>query len=97
MYLAELVRAALVPTPAPGYRDALWFIYQINPLNALLTAYRKILLSPFGTFEFRPGIPVADAPLNYEHLGIAALISVALAIVGYWFFNKRKWLFAEML
>ena len=97
MYLAEFVRAPLMNSGlAPRYRDALWFIYQVNPLNAALTAYRKILLSPIGTVKVG-GSAVTDAPLNYGHLGIAALISIAFAIVGYWYFNKRKWAFAEML
>ncbi|MDO8587890.1 MAG: ABC transporter permease [Armatimonadota bacterium] len=98
MYVSELAHNALMHShrlPA-AFKEPLWVLYQINPLNALLMGYRKILLSPFPEFTLR-GAKLSDMPMNWGYLGIAALISILLAIVGYRFFNKRKWGFAEML
>jgi lipopolysaccharide transport system permease protein len=92
MYVSELVYSAL----PVAHKGLWWALYQINPLNALLIAYRKTLLNPFPDFQLR-GSQLSDMPLNYGYLGIAALISIVLAIAGYSFFNKRKWLFAERL
>jgi len=92
MYVSELVYSAL----PSAHKGLLWTLYQVNPLNALLIAYRKILLNPFSDFQLK-GASLTDMPLNYGYLGIAALISILLAIAGYHFFNKRKWMFAEML
>jgi ABC-type polysaccharide/polyol phosphate export permease len=92
MYVSELVYSAL----PSAHRELLWTLYQINPLNAVLIAYRKVLLNPFSNFQLK-GANLTDMPINYGYLGIAALISILLAILGYRFFNKRKWMFAEML
>jgi lipopolysaccharide transport system permease protein len=92
MYVSELVYTAL---PAQN-RHLLWILYQLNPLNALLIGYRKILLNPFVDFQLK-GANLTDMPLSYGYLGIAALTSLLLCVGGYHFFNKRKWLFAEML
>ncbi|MDO8682156.1 MAG: ABC transporter permease [Armatimonadota bacterium] len=92
MYVSELAYSAM---PGP-HKGILWILYQINPLNALLMAYRKILLNPISDFPLN-GQQISDMPLNYGYLGVAALISVALAVFGYRFFNKRKSMFAEML
>lgn len=98
MYVSELVHSALLHSGRvpEAYKGVLWFLYQANPLNALLIAYRKILLSPFPSFELR-GVNLVDMPFNYWYLVAAAAISVLFAIAGYRFFNKRKWMFAEMI
>ena len=87
MYLSEQVYRAL---PA-AHRETLFTIYQLNPLNMLAIAYRKVLLHPYGN------VGIVDQPLNWLFLGIAAAVSVLLAAVGYRFFNRRKWIFAEMV
>jgi ABC-type polysaccharide/polyol phosphate export permease len=92
MYVSELAYSAL----PPAHKGLLWTLYQINPLNAALIAYRKILLNPFAPFPLKEHV-LHNMPLNWGYLGIAALISILLAITGYRFFNKRKWMFAEML
>jgi len=69
--------------------------YFFNPLCYLITAYRKILMPPFNS-EVRD-VLVRDIPLNYEYLGIAALISFLIMVAGYAFFNSKKWYFAERM
>jgi len=98
MYVSELVYSVLMKTtliPA-AYKGPLWFLYSVNPLNALFIAYRKLLLNPIPSFVLRDRA-VSNMPLDWGALGIAAALSVMLAIAGYRFFNKRKWVFAEML
>jgi len=87
MYLSEHVYRIL----PINNREMLFTIYQLNPLNALAIAYRKVLLHPFS------GAGIVDIPLSWPLLGVAAGISILLAFFGYRFFNKRKWIFAEML
>jgi len=65
--------------------------YFWNPLSYLITAYRKILLPPFAA----PGIKTM--PLDYRYLLLAMVTSIVVFLVGYAFYNKRKWLFAERL
>ncbi len=87
MYLSEHVYRVL----PIEYRELLYAIYQLNPLNTLAIAYRKLLLHPYS------GAGITDIPLNWIFLGIAAAISLLFALIGYMFFNKRKWIFAEMV
>lgn len=87
MYLSEFVYRAL---PA-AHRETLYAIYQLNPLNLLAIAYRKVLLHPYS------GAGITDIPLNWLYVAIAAAVSLLLALAGYTFFNRRKWIFAEMV
>lgn len=65
------------------------FLYYVNPLAFLLTAYRKILLPPFNTPK------IHDIPMNYTYLALAGVLSLVIFFAGYAFFNSRKWYFAE--
>lgn len=67
----------------------------MNPLCYLITAYRKIMLPPLNVPMM--GVSIHDIPLNYGYLGIAALSSFIIFIIGYAYFNSRKWYFAERL
>ena len=75
------------------HRSWLFKIYMLNPINTLISSYRKCLL---------PGIPIKignteipNLPMDYAMLGWVSLICVLVAIGGYAFFNSKKWLFAE--
>ncbi len=76
--------------PAP-YKELVYYLYMLNPLSYLITAYRKTLLEPMKVKEF------PDFALNYGFLGIAFAVSLIFCIAGYAFFNSRKWQFAEKL
>jgi ABC-type polysaccharide/polyol phosphate export permease len=69
--------------------------FSYNPLCYLMTAFRKILLPPFGGEMFK--IHLHDIPLNYGLLAWSAFVSIVVFIIGYRFFNARKWKFAELL
>lgn len=91
--LYVLEQLASIPPRYPwlyANREAIVFIYQLNPLAVWITAYRRILLPP---------VPesIGYAPTLPGIILLAALSSVALAVIGYAVFNRYKWEFAEHL
>ncbi|MBW3622361.1 MAG: ABC transporter permease [Armatimonadetes bacterium] len=64
-------------------------LYLLNPMASLIFAYQKILLSRAAQLDPRP--------LDFGLLCITFLQCLLIAAWGYWFFNKRKWEFAERL
>ena len=94
MYPSELVYSRIAGLQAPAACKALLAgLYRLNPMNALVDAYRKTLL-PVADLKLR-GMLVQAMPFDYRTLAAAAVICVAIAIAGYAFFNSRKWVFAE--
>ena len=91
MYLVEEV-AATNANLNSGY--LLYKIYNLNPVAALATAYRKVLLAPVPVPIGGKGIhdPI---PLQWEYIGFAGLFSFVLMVYGYWLFNRLKWRFVE--
>ncbi len=89
MYPAELVYTRF----PEAYRTILFKLYMLNPVNTITEAYRKILLPAFeGGVR---GVEVHGLPLDYGMLAVAGGISLIVAVLGYRFFNLRKWIFAE--
>lgn len=89
MYPSEMVHNALVRRD----NEFLYKIYMLNPLNTLIDCYRKILLPKFeGNVN---GVPITGFGIDWTMLGICAVICISTAFIGYAFFNKYKWLFAE--
>ncbi|MCL6519432.1 MAG: ABC transporter permease [Armatimonadetes bacterium] len=74
-----------------AYQGLVLKFFYLNPLSMLMIAYRKLLLPPFNVGEIR------DLGMNYTYLGLAAVTSLLIFIAGYTFFNRKKWLFAELL
>lgn len=85
MYWSENVKAGLGET---GY-----FLYHLNPIATLCTAYRKLLLAP------QPmvlgGRKLDPLPMDWTLLGITALTSFGILFLGYHVFNRMKWRFVE--
>jgi ABC-type polysaccharide/polyol phosphate export permease len=94
IYMSELVYTQL---HAKGM-DAYYSVYQLNPLNALVIAFRKLLLIPYSV---PPGmdsvVKQPDMPLQFRFVLIAAAISLTVLVAGYAYFNARKWRFAESM
>lgn len=91
MYLAEEV-AATHANARSGY--LLYKLYNLNPMAALATAYRKVLLAPVPV-KIGDGRIQQPLPLDWGYVGIAAALSFALMVYGYWLFNRLKWRFVE--
>jgi len=83
LYLTEMIRNERVPG---AWRDRIWEVYHWNPMAVFLEGYRQLILPPY---------PGDDIPLEPHHIAIAVVISLAVLIGGYAFFNAKKWQFAE--
>ncbi|MBX3118816.1 MAG: ABC transporter permease [Fimbriimonadaceae bacterium] len=94
MYFSETVWEASQNSTNPGL---MYNIYHLNPVAALSTAYRKVLVAPqdvvTGRGEAEKIIPAL--PLDWGQIGVAAAISFGLLVYGYWLFNRMKWRFVE--
>jgi len=95
IYFSEQVyHAQLV---SPEWQRWVYLVYHLNPIAMLMTAYRKILLPPI-TVQQVGAVQqqrFASLPLDWGLLAVACAVSVLTFVVGYAFFNKRKWDFAE--
>lgn len=92
MYISEMVREALYKSDKyHAHASQIFNLYMLNPLNSLIIAYRKFVLPPYTRGGY------TDVPYDYRYLVIAAVLSLAICILGYRFFNRRKWIFAERL
>ncbi|HTQ10792.1 MAG TPA: ABC transporter permease, partial [Fimbriimonadaceae bacterium] len=107
MYFSEKVYYSLFNSTHP------WFyrLYNLNPIAALCTAYRKALLDPqpvqVGNLSDASGHLVLDAKgqpiplmkdaigMDWKYVAIAFLFSVAILLIGYHVFNRLKWRFVE--
>ncbi|HLK56620.1 MAG TPA: ABC transporter permease [Chthonomonadaceae bacterium] len=71
----------------------LYTLYMLNPVTAIVDAYRKTILLPVprGSFNLN-GEPLM---MNWGAFSASALITLLFALSGYWYFNYRKWQFVE--
>lgn len=98
IYMSEMVYTRL-----PTAKKELFFtLYQLDPLNAIIMAFRKLLLVPYSppsgkaSMLVQQSIPT-DMPLDFRFLLIAGVVSLLIAVLGYAYFNARKWGFAEQV
>lgn len=95
MYFSEQVYyAGGIPE---GSRNLVYWLYNLNPIALLMTAYRKVMLDPQEVTMSRDGA-VHDypyLPLDWAMVGVCAAICLATLIFGYWLFNRKKWQFVE--
>lgn len=79
----------------------LYTLYMVNPITALINAYRKTLLDPLSPSAFNERLKAPDGsdlppvPLDMTILSVACVLCVLIAYSGYWYFNRRKWQFVE--
>ena len=96
LYTADVVRYGSTMRAHPW----LFNIYMLNPVTALITAYRAALLQPVWPENFNDklkGITPPATPIVVEwwvYTG-AFLLSLFVAWSGYAYFNSRKWRFVE--
>lgn len=78
-------------------RGTVYFLYHLNPVAMLMTAYRKILLAPQPVVMTRDGqtFDAGVLPLDWAMLLLTAVISVGVLVFGYSYFNRKKWQFVE--
>ncbi len=86
---------------APGipeeHRGTVYFIYNLNPIAMLMTAYRKVMLDPQPIVMTRDGQTheAGVLPLDPVLMTICAITCFGTLIFGYYLFNKKKWQFVE--
>ncbi len=91
MYLSEVVANSRANIRS-GW--LIYKLYNLNPMAALATAYRKVLLAPVPVKVSERGY-ATPLPLNWAHLAVAALTSFLVLVLGYAYFNRVKWRFVE--
>lgn len=90
MYFSENVWAKSM---ARGDGGLLYFVYHLNPVAMLCTAYRKVLVAPQ---DVKVGEEILKPlPLDWTLLSITFLVSLVLLVGGYALFNRLKWRFVE--
>ena len=78
----------------------LFKLYMLNPVAAIIDAYRKIILEPISPSHFnhiyaQDNSLVPSAPIDWFNLFITFLLCLLTAYTGYRYFNSRKWQFVE--
>ena len=89
LYPAE----AIYSLPVMRAHPWLFKLYLLNPVSALLNAYRKTLLqdAPFGTLNLQN----PPAPMDWPLFAASCLLCVVIAVSGYGYFNRHKWQIVE--
>lgn len=93
LFIAEIVRYARLVEPRPW----LFVIYMLNPITAIITAFRRSLLEPMHPAQFNPKDFAHKPPVDI-HWGIyvgSFVVAAFIAWSGYAYFNHRKWQFVE--
>jgi ABC-type polysaccharide/polyol phosphate export permease len=95
IYFSEQVYHAQITSPE--WQRWIYLVYHLNPIAMLMTAYRKILLPPITVQQvgMAQRQTLAPLPMEWGLLAIACMVSVLVFVLGYAFFNKCKWDFAE--
>lgn len=96
IYFSEQIRhASLVPE---AYRQTAFYLYHgLNPVATILTLYRKLMLPPITVEQSNWGVTRAltEEPLPAWLLCANGLTAILIALAGYAYFNRKKWLFVE--
>ncbi len=88
------VSIAVGKDPLSPASQSLFFWYRLNPMASLIYLYQKALLSHATPLDPRMRIFTEQDALV---LAITVVECVGAALLGYAFFNRRKWEFAERL
>lgn len=92
LYTADVIRYSHRVSAHPW----IFSLYMLNPVTAVITAFRAALLQPASPSAINPAL-VGKPPVTIDwwiYLG-AFLISLFIAWSGYAYFNSRKWQFVE--
>lgn len=90
IYFAEQVANARLNVDS---NHLIFKLYNLNPLAALSTGYRKVLLAPTPVLVHGDKASALDMPWNY--VLISGVTSFVVMVFGYWLFNRMKWKFVE--
>ncbi len=71
----------------------LFKLYLLNPVTALINAYRKTLLEEIHTGTLNLQQP--PVPLDWPLFAASCVLCVGIAVSGYAYFNRHKWEIVE--
>ncbi|MDQ2800826.1 MAG: ABC transporter permease, partial [Armatimonadota bacterium] len=100
-YLLPIIYFAENINYAPRLHNAQvrWWAYHLylaNPLAWIVTAFKQMFFNVQDISNSNAPFPhVHSAPFDWRYLLITAIISVAVCLGGYSFFNRHKWRFTE--
>lgn len=69
--------------------------FDLNPVSWLLSAFKQALLPPAQFLDGAGRVIGTTAPFDYRLLAVACVTTSLIALAGYTYFNRRKWLFVE--
>jgi ABC-2 type transport system permease protein len=95
MYFAEKIYYSTDRIPDQKLAKLVYHIYLLNPIAWLVTAFKQMF---FGICVFSPaGVtpPMHSAPFDWRYCAIDGVISFAILLWGYLYFNHMKWKFTE--
>ena len=113
VFLLPIVYPADIARDWSVMRQHPWLLklYMLNPVTAIIDAYRKTLLQPMSRSLFNhkyrmlpngtpllnnhKPVPQLPDPMDWTTLAGAFVITLLIAYAGYWYFNRRKWQFVE--
>lgn len=92
LYPVDVVKYTSVMQQHPW----LYKLYLLNPITALITAFRKTMLDLIRPEDFNPALK-GKLPdhMDWPLFAVSCLLCVGIAWFGYWYFNRRKWQFVE--
>ena len=73
----------------------LFTLYMLNPITAIIDAFRKTIMVPLEPHDFRADLHMPPHQIDWVLFSGSALISLAFLISGYAYFNRVKWKFVE--
>ena len=98
IYFLEMVQHA--PQIDEPWRGLVYHAFLLNPIVVIVTSYRASLLHPVtmpsGALGLKQALLV-NLPVPWPYFVLSFVVSVAVFIGGYAFFNSRKWRFVEQL
>lgn len=92
LYPAEVIRvSSSLIEKTPWIFD----LYMLNPITAIITAFRHSLLHVMTPASFNERLPDQFVPIHSWYYVVSFAITVLIAWSGYTYFNHRKWRFVE--
>ena len=79
-------------------KDHPWIftLYMLNPITAIIDAFRKTLMVPLEPIDFQAKLKdIHPFQIHWGLFAMSSLISVIILISGYAYFNHVKWKFVE--
>lgn len=75
--------ASPVVYPISAVPEEILPLYMLNPMAGIIDSYRRVLLH--------------GQPPHFPYLGFATLLSLIIGLLGYYYFKREEWKFADLI